>query len=162
MTIACEGAEVCREHISQNRDMAPDNYVILNAALSQAMSDDYILSARLRTRVMRNLNDIFSKVWIYCLFALLMQLRRLMHSLHLQQVKLRNRSYPVMKREHGNFRPLSDVWCTSKLQIIGIGTFVYSRDALLVHEKDVIFENTTLKSRISRVYSVMALGIKNS
>lgn len=62
VTISCEGAEVCREHIAQNRDMAPDNYVILNAALSQAMADDYILSARLRTRVMQNLNEIFSKV----------------------------------------------------------------------------------------------------
>ena len=64
MTISCEGAEVCREHIAQNRDTAPDNYVILNAALSQAMADDYILSARLRTRVMQNLNEIFSKVFL--------------------------------------------------------------------------------------------------
>jgi len=62
VTIATEGAEVCREHIYNRREMAADNYVILNAALSHAMADDYIIAARLRTRVMNNLRNIFKNV----------------------------------------------------------------------------------------------------
>jgi len=62
VTIATEGAEICREHICNKREMAPDNYVILNAALSAATADDYILAARLRTRVMDNLRNIFADV----------------------------------------------------------------------------------------------------
>ena len=34
VSIVTEGAEACREHINSGREMAPDNYVILNAALS--------------------------------------------------------------------------------------------------------------------------------
>ena len=59
VTIATEGAEICREHIHNQREMAADNYVILNAALSGAGADDYILAARLRTRVINNLRTIF-------------------------------------------------------------------------------------------------------
>ena len=59
VAITSEGGEIAREHIHKGREIAPDNYVILNAALAHSKADDYILSARYRTRVMNNLTNLF-------------------------------------------------------------------------------------------------------
>ena len=55
IAISGEGAESAREFIHTGRNLSPENFTILNAALSSLTAADYLLSAKLRTKVMADL-----------------------------------------------------------------------------------------------------------
>jgi len=62
IAISGEGAESAREFIHTGRNLSPENFTILNAALSSLTAADYLLSAKLRTKVMADLEQLFSEV----------------------------------------------------------------------------------------------------
>ena len=61
IAISGEGGESAREYIHTGRDLSPENYTILNAAVSSLTAADYLLSAKLRSKVMADLGLVI--IW---------------------------------------------------------------------------------------------------
>ena len=55
IAISGEGGESAREYIHMGSTLSPENYTILNAALSSLTAADYLLSAKLRSKVIEDL-----------------------------------------------------------------------------------------------------------
>ena len=59
VAISAESAEAARGYIHEGARMSPENTVILNAALSSLTAADYILSAKLRSKIMEDLGKLY-------------------------------------------------------------------------------------------------------
>ena len=55
IAISGEGGESAREFIHMRRNLSPENFTILNAAVSSITAADYLLAAKLRTKLMSDL-----------------------------------------------------------------------------------------------------------